>query len=78
MPRAPVVCSPKELLDSLQGRLFATTTETAAILEYDGRTIVRAIKGGEIPAIRHGATWRVPVNWIRDQAGIGAGGSDAA
>lgn len=67
-------------IKDLDGRLFATVPETADITRYDPRTIRRAIEAGEIPATRAGATWRIPVAWIREQAGLGAagGGADAA
>jgi hypothetical protein len=55
--------------------LFATTTEVSLIFGYDpeGRTVRRAIEAGEIPAARVGATYRVPVSWIRQQAGLEGG-----
>jgi excisionase family DNA binding protein len=59
-------------LRRLRGRLFATTTEAAAILSYDHRTVRRAIEAGEIPATKAGATWRIPVAWLREQARLGA------
>jgi excisionase family DNA binding protein len=57
-------------LQSLQGRLFATIPETAAIFAYDQRTVRRAILAGEIPGVRAGSTWRIPVAWIREHARI--------
>lgn len=54
---------------SLAGRLFATVPEAAAILRYDVRTVRRAIAAGEIPAVRVGATYRIRVSWLREQAG---------
>jgi excisionase family DNA binding protein len=67
---APTTWSPsaEAALERLTGRLFATTTETAAILDYDPRTLLKAIKAGDIPATRVGATFRIPVAWIRQQA----------
>ena len=55
-------------LDDLAGRLFATVPEVAVILRYDVRTVRRAIAAGEIPAVKAGATYRVPVAWLRTQA----------
>jgi excisionase family DNA binding protein len=77
---APVTWSPdaEAALDRLKGRLFATTTEVAAILGYDPRTIRRAIEAGEIPSVQAGSTRRVPVSWIREQARLGSDGPDAA
>ena len=53
----------------LIGRLFATVPEAAAILRYDVRTVRRAIAAGEIPAVKVGATYRIRVSWLREQAG---------
>ena len=50
------------------GRLFATVPEFGKVTGYDQRTIRAGIEAGEIPAFRVGATWRIPVAWIREQA----------
>lgn len=75
MTTAPTTWSPDatEALARLNGRLFATTTEASAVLRYDraGRTVRRAIEAGEIPAVRYGSTFRVPVAWLREQALLG-------
>jgi excisionase family DNA binding protein len=70
---APITWTPdaEAALRRLGTRLFATTTETAAILRYDARTVRRAIEAGEIPAVRAGSTWRVPAAWLREQARLG-------
>jgi excisionase family DNA binding protein len=65
--------SAPEALKRLTGRLFATTTETAAILHHDPRTIRKAIDAGEIPSVKVGATHRIPVSWITQQAQLGGG-----
>ena len=72
----PVTWTPSaaEALKRLQGRLFATTTETAAILDYDPRAIRKAADAGEIPSVRVGATRRIPVSWITRQVRLAAGG----
>ena len=55
-------------LDDLDGRLFASTTEAAAILDgLDPRTVRRAIATGEIPSRRVGNKLLVPVAWLREQ-----------
>lgn len=59
-------------LEDLAARNFATVLETASVLGYDPRTVRRAIRDGEIPATRAGATYRVPVAWLRQQAGASA------
>lgn len=68
------------VLARMRGRLFATTTEASVILGYDriGRTVRKGIEAGEIPAIRVGATWRIPVAWIREQARVGTDGTTGA
>jgi|HubBroStandDraft_2_1064218.scaffolds.fasta_scaffold11006_3 excisionase family DNA binding protein len=63
--------SAAEALARLEGRLFATVPEAAAILRYDPRTLRAAIVAGEVPAVRAGATYRVRVAWLRSQAGLG-------
>lgn len=76
----PVTWTPSaaEALKRLKGRLFATTTETAAILHHDPRTIRKAIDAGEIPSVRVGATRRIPVSWITEQARLSADGRAGA
>lgn len=54
---------------ALDGRLFATVPEAAAILRYDVRTVRRGIAAGEIPATKVGSTYRIRVSWLRKQAG---------
>lgn len=67
--------SAEEALTRLRGRLFATVTETSVILGYDedGRTVRKAIDAGEIPHVKVGATRRIPVSWIMEQAGLDGG-----
>jgi excisionase family DNA binding protein len=65
------------------GRLFVSVPEASAILGLDreGRTVRKAIEAGEIPAVRVGPQWRIPVAWIREQARLSAaaaGGPAAA
>lgn len=55
-------------LADLGDRNFATIPETASILEYDPRTIALAIRRGDIPAVKVGQTYRVPVTWLRSAA----------
>jgi len=68
------------LNERLRGKLFATVSETSVVLGVDiqGRTIRKAIAAGEIPAVRAGATWRVPVTWIRQQVQLGSEGTAGA
>jgi hypothetical protein len=53
---------------SLEGRLFATVPEVAAILRWDPRTIRQHIREGKIPAVKGDNAYRVPVSWLRTQA----------
>jgi len=79
----PVTWSPSatEALQRLKGKLFASTTEASVILGYDklGRTIRAGIEAGQVPAVKVGATYRIPVQWLRAQARLdGDGGGEAA
>jgi excisionase family DNA binding protein len=65
--------SAQEAHERLRDKLFATTTECAAVLDYDVRTLRKAIESGEIPAVKAGSTYRVPVAWIRAQVQLGGG-----
>lgn len=67
-------------LDTLRasGRLYATTSETGAIFGYDRRTITEAIGKGQIPAMKAGTSWRIPVTWIVSQPGIPGGQAEGA
>ena len=69
----PITWNPdaSEALGRLDGKLFATTSEAGAVLRYDHRTVRKAIEAGQIPAIKYGSTWRIPVAWIREQAALG-------
>jgi excisionase family DNA binding protein len=60
----------EELIGS--GRDFATASETASILRCDPRTVRRSCEDGLIPGIRVGVEYRIPVAWLREQAGVAA------
>lgn len=77
---APVTWTPsaEAALKRLKGRLFASVTEAAALLRYDARTLRKAIAAGEVPAVRAGSTYRIPVAWLREQAGLGTDGGGRA
>jgi excisionase family DNA binding protein len=70
--------SAQAALDRIKDKLFATTTETGAVLRYDHRTIRKAIEEGAIPAVRVGSTYRIPTAWIREQARLGPDGGPTA
>lgn len=60
-------------LDDLDGRLFASTPEVAAILGRDPRTLRRAAEAGQIAGARKvGKNWLFPVAWLQEQAGMAA------
>lgn len=50
------------------GHLWATTTETADVLERDLSAIYGALERGEIPSTRVGQRYNIPVAWLRRQA----------
>jgi len=62
VPRDPLT------LSDLEGRDFATVPEYAALTRCDPRTVVSAIKAGDIPAIMVGRAYRIPLAWIRQAA----------
>ena len=72
---APVTWNRSALaaLERLDGKLFATTSECAAVLRYDARTVRSAIEAGEIPHVKYGSTYRIPVSWILEKAGLSGG-----
>jgi excisionase family DNA binding protein len=55
-------------LEDLDGRAFCDVWEAATILNRDPRTIRQAIKAGEIPAVRLGLRYSVPVAWLNRAA----------
>jgi hypothetical protein len=57
---------------------MADIPDAALILGADERTVLRATKDGSIPGTLVGATWRVPVRWLREQVGLNGGDRDAA
>src|SRR5260221_7278264 len=60
------------ILDDLADRNYASTTEVAALWDgADPRTIRRMAEAGEIPHIKVGAQFKIPVSWLRHQmAGV--------
>ena len=73
LPEAAVSVQPeqeRESLASLDGRMFATVPEAAAILRSDPRSVRRAIAAGDIPAIPVGPRKLVPMTWLRRAAGL--------
>jgi excisionase family DNA binding protein len=61
---------PSTLLD---GRLFLTPAEVAALFDADPRTIRKAAQEGKIPGTKVGAFWKIPTSWVRQQAGLEGG-----
>ncbi len=70
----PVTWTPdaEAALRRIGGRLFCNTTEASALLGVDPRTLRGALERGEVPGVRTGATWRIPVAWLRREAGVDA------
>lgn len=54
----------------LEGRLFITVKELAALMQLDPRTIRRGVADGSIPAVRIGQSTRIPVPKIRELIGL--------
>lgn len=59
-------------IEVARGRLFATVTEVAAVLEVNPRTVRHGIDDGRIPSVRvAGNTIRIPwVPFLRDVCGL--------
>jgi excisionase family DNA binding protein len=67
--RAPDNDKPGIKIEDLDGRDFAVVNEAADILRCDPRTVRRGCEDGTFPGVRIGAEWRIPVRWLREQAG---------
>jgi hypothetical protein len=67
---APKSATPREVLASLDDRLFASVPEAAAVLRSDPRSVRRSIAAGAIPAVPVGPRKLVPVKWLRQAAGL--------
>jgi hypothetical protein len=56
------------ILADLAGRNYASTTEVAQLWDgADPRTVRRMAEAGDIPSIRVGTRWMIPVSWLRQQ-----------
>jgi hypothetical protein len=62
----------RQVLDDLDGKLFASVPEAAVVLRSDPRSVRRAIAAGDIPCIPVGPRKLVPVKWLREAAGLPA------
>ncbi len=60
----------RDVLAELEGKLFATVPETAAVLRSDPRSVRRSIAAGDIPSTPVGPRRLVPVAWLRKAAGL--------
>jgi excisionase family DNA binding protein len=56
-------------LDDLDGRLFASIPEAAAVLGWSEHTVRRGVADGSIPYAMAGSHKRVRVSWLRQVAG---------
>jgi excisionase family DNA binding protein len=63
-------------LDRIEGKLFASTVEAAAILGADVKTVIKAVDAGTIPATRLGAKRYVQAQWLREAAGVAAAAAE--
>jgi excisionase family DNA binding protein len=57
-------------VEELRSRLFLSVPEAAAMLGVDERTCRRAIRAGDVPAVRVSGVWRIPAAKIRAMAGL--------
>ena len=62
--------SARDVLAELEGNLFASVPQAAAVLRSDPRSVRRSIAAGDIPATRVGPRSLVPVAWLRQAAGL--------
>jgi excisionase family DNA binding protein len=69
--RAKIAAGEFSLAD-LDGQDFCVVAETAAVLRCDPRTVRARLEDGTIPGTRLGSDWRIPVAWLRLQAGAAA------
>jgi hypothetical protein len=59
-------------LDDLAGRNFASITEAAQLCDNaDPRTIRRMAQRGDIPSIKVGVRYMIPVAWLREHLDAG-------
>ncbi|MBM9466084.1 helix-turn-helix domain-containing protein [Nakamurella leprariae] len=61
----------------LTDRLWMSPDELAPLLNLTGRAVRNACASGDIPAVRIGARWRIPVAKVRELAGLPATNSAA-
>jgi hypothetical protein len=64
-----------DVLAGLEGKLFATVPEVAVVLRSDVRSVRRSIAAGTIPATPVGPRKLVPVQWLREAAGLETSGA---
>jgi hypothetical protein len=67
--------SARDVLAELEGSLFASVPQAAAVLRSDPRSVRRSIAAGDIPATRVGPRSLVPVAWLRQAAGLETNGA---
>jgi hypothetical protein len=60
------------VLAALEGEAFATLTEAGAVLRLHRTTVAIKCKAGLIPGTKSGGDWRIPVAWLKAQAGVAA------
>jgi excisionase family DNA binding protein len=50
-------------------RVFYTPREISAMTKMEYKGVVKAIKAGEIPAVKVGRCFKVPARWVREHLG---------
>jgi hypothetical protein len=55
-------------LAALEGRLWATPAQVAAVLERDVKSVYFGLERGDIPSIRVGPRYQISVAWLRRAA----------
>ena len=48
-------------LDSIRSRATLDTNELAALLNMDRDSVLKALRNGELPGLKIGRLWRIPV-----------------
>jgi excisionase family DNA binding protein len=64
--------------DELRRRIVITVQEYAVTFSANERTVHRAMRDGQIPALQIGTTWRIPVAPLLQQCGLASEDSEAA
>jgi excisionase family DNA binding protein len=69
-PTAPADLLTEREKARLLAQLFVTPAQAARLLSISRSSIYRMIRNEDIPVKRYRGGARIPVGWIREQAGI--------